>query len=307
MGNQRTEVRCSACDAVVTQTAQHCRRCGESFKEPSCPNPKCGAKHGPGDRFCDKCGTPIPEETPHARKTTVQIVEPYPLGGLALVLRWAIGGGILVSIWSTWAEFQRIDAVGWEYDMAGYRTLRDVKIRMDGLVDAEDALSIAWNCLAVAWLVIVVLLINWAWRATKNLQNWGAAVKWRPGWAVGGWFIPVGLIWIPYQVIRDAWRLVPVPNEPPPIRRLAVWLASWLGLVATLVLRQSTRLAEFEPNTSIPSNWTRNTWQDLQNFVQTISSLAALANVVWIISAVGLMMTVHRISTRQDELAALKR
>ena len=119
MGKQRTEVRCSACDAVVTQTAQHCRRCGESFEEPSCPNPKCGAKHGPGDRFCDKCGTPIPDETPHVHKVTVQIVEPYPLRGLALVLYWAIGGGILVSIWSTWAEFQRIDAVGWEYDMAG--------------------------------------------------------------------------------------------------------------------------------------------------------------------------------------------
>jgi hypothetical protein len=233
-------------------------------------------------------------------------VEPYPLGGLALVLYWAIGGGILVSIWSTWAEFRRIDAVGWENQL---HVLPDwvVNYRMESWTPAEDALSIASNCLAVAWLVIFVLLINWAWRATKNLQNWGAAMKWRPGWAVGGWFVPVGMFWIPYQVIRDAWRLVPVPNEPPPIRRLGVWLASWLGLVATLVLRLSTRLAEFEPNASHPYDWTSSTWADLQNFVQTTSSLAALANVVWIISAVGLMMTVHRISTRQDELAALKR
>ena len=284
MGKQRTEVRCSACDAVVTQTAQHCRRCGESFKEPSCPNPKCGAKHTPGDRFCDKCGTSIPEETPHAHKVTVQVEEPYRLRELAIALYCAIGGGILISIWCLARESQRIDSV------AGRRGLST-------LVEADVAAANAYRWMTAAWLVMFVLLIVWAWRATRNLQNWGAPVKWRPGWAIGGWFIPVGMFWIPYQVIRDAWRLALAPNESLPARRLGIWLASWLGFVTMIVLRQSA--------TYVDPETTR--WSDIQNSVRAISSIGALANVVWIISAVGLMMTVHRISTRQDELATLKR
>lgn len=240
---------------------------------------------------------------------TVTAQGPYPLRGLANALHCTIAGGILISIWCLAREFQRIDSVSWD----GARPYQGDMVST--IRDAEEAIIAAANAyqwLAGAWLVMFVLLIVWAWRATKNLQNWGAAVKWRPGWAVGGWFVPVGMFWIPYQVIRDAWRLALAPNEPLPARRLGIWLASWLGLVAMVALRQSTNFVDFNHSYFFSSQrnlnlWSMRRWHDLQNSMQAISSLGALANVVWIISAVGLMMTVHRISTRQDELATLKR
>jgi Domain of unknown function (DUF4328) len=55
-------------------------------------------------------------------------------------------------------------------------------------------------------LICAVTFVIWTRRAYRNLPAVGAAQRFRPGWAVGGWVVPVLNLWRPKQVINDIWR-----------------------------------------------------------------------------------------------------
>ena len=56
-------------------------------------------------------------------------------------------------------------------------------------------------------MVTGVFFLIWIYRAHKNLKALGATdLKYSPGWAIGGFFIPVLNIVRPYQVVAEIWR-----------------------------------------------------------------------------------------------------
>jgi eukaryotic-like serine/threonine-protein kinase len=59
----------------------------------------------------------------------------------------------------------------------------------------------------VAYLSAIVFFISWFRRAYRNLPALGATgLRYRSGWTIGSWFIPiVGLI-LPKQIANDIWR-----------------------------------------------------------------------------------------------------
>jgi hypothetical protein len=59
----------------------------------------------------------------------------------------------------------------------------------------------------VAYLFAIVSFISWFRRAYRNLPALGATgLRYRSGWTIGSWFIPiVGLI-LPKQIANDIWR-----------------------------------------------------------------------------------------------------
>ena len=49
--------------------------------------------------------------------------------------------------------------------------------------------------------------ILWLFRASRNLRALGnQSVEYSPGWAIGAWFIPIGNLFIPYQVTAEIWN-----------------------------------------------------------------------------------------------------
>lgn len=76
--------------------------------------------------------------------------------------------------------------------------------------------------------VAAVLVIIWLWRARKNLDAFPeASAEYKPGWAIGGWFVPIGNFFIPLWVMRDV--------AEGSLRRgwvkatAHVWWTAWLG------------------------------------------------------------------------------
>ncbi|BCJ70959.1 hypothetical protein CS0771_05030 [Catellatospora sp. IY07-71] len=76
--------------------------------------------------------------------------------------------------------------------------------------------------------VAAVLLIIWLWRARKNIDAFPeASAEYKPGWAIGGWFVPIGNFFIPLRVMRDV--------AEGSLRRdwvnaaVYAWWAAWLG------------------------------------------------------------------------------
>lgn len=79
-------------------------------------------------------------------------------------------------------------------------------------------------------LGIFVLLLVWIYRAAVAAAALGIPARRSPGWAVGGWFIPVVNFWFPCQSLRD---LLP-PDHPTRTRILWLWIVAVVAQMLAL-------------------------------------------------------------------------
>jgi len=110
--------------------------------------------------------------------------------------------------------------------------------------DASDLVQGTSGFLAVCGLVLLILLMVWGNRAYRSLERYGAGGRsWSPGWAVGGWFIPLGNMVIPRLVLSEIERIPHPDNGPAPVADrwrerplLGAGLGWWIGLIASAVI-----------------------------------------------------------------------
>lgn len=67
-------------------------------------------------------------------------------------------------------------------------------------------LSTLSSATSLPTLVIGVLFVIWFHRAATVALRLGRPARRSPGWAVGGWLIPIGNFFLPYQSARDLFR-----------------------------------------------------------------------------------------------------
>ncbi|MFC8711996.1 DUF4328 domain-containing protein [Streptomyces sp. NPDC057197] len=98
----------------------------------------------------------------------------------------------------------------------------------------------------VAFLPCAVAFIAWFHqmsRATGPLAS--GRFRFGTGWAVGGWFVPLANLWIPYRIAVDMWEAAtPLPSEGdhhyPQIWPLKMW---WALLVLSFPLGGLAKLS----------------------------------------------------------------
>tara|TARA_A100001234_G_scaffold171192_1_gene152571 strand:+ start:553 stop:1281 length:729 start_codon:yes stop_codon:yes gene_type:complete len=96
--------------------------------------------------------------------------------------------------------------------------------------DGDDADAFVGAASSIEFLIgipLFVLLIIWAWRATVNIESKGRSGRWSRGWAIGGWFTPVLFLFVPYQIISDAWKNATEVGEDDGGRN-KFWLAGFI-------------------------------------------------------------------------------
>jgi hypothetical protein len=86
------------------------------------------------------------------------------------------------------------------------------------LGNAENLSAGALGLVALLSLVVGPLTIIWFYRAYRAVLDRGpAGPAWSPGWAIGGWFLPLGNLIIPRLVFGEIDRMSNPENGPPPI------------------------------------------------------------------------------------------
>lgn len=55
-------------------------------------------------------------------------------------------------------------------------------------------------------ILLGIILLFWYYRATKNIHSFGAKEVTSPRMAVIWWFIPIAVLWKPYQVTQQLWK-----------------------------------------------------------------------------------------------------
>ena len=213
----------------------------------------------------------------------------YSLQGIGTAICWVSGLALLPLGIAIVAEFQQAALMAEWIDRPSL--IDQSSFRSDWL-SAEDTDGVASIFMLLLGLSAFVLLVIWSWRASKNVQKWGEqsgrGVRRGAGWAIGGWFIPIGNFWIPYQTIQDAWRRAPLPDgswqryDDP--QRNNAWLISWLTWVATNLL---SRL--------VIRNWLSD---ETPREFRTTYFLDAFSNLLLAVSVISLIIAVKQISDR---------
>lgn len=78
------------------------------------------------------------------------------------------------------------------------------------MADSSDAAYIVASGLLGAWLVVGgALFVAWLYRMYAQAAVLRPArFTWRPGWAIGGWFVPLLNLYLPYRLTADVSRSV---------------------------------------------------------------------------------------------------
>ncbi|MFF8374888.1 DUF4328 domain-containing protein [Streptomyces sp. NPDC015661] len=92
--------------------------------------------------------------------------------------------------------------------------LVDVRSLAGGDWDSADPadlgagnLVVAYSMAFTVYVATAVVFIIWFHRVRNNAEVWASDLQTRtPGYAIGGWFIPIGNFWIPRAVAVEIWR-----------------------------------------------------------------------------------------------------
>ena len=170
-----------------------------------------------------------------------------------------------------------------------------------GLVFDTKAVNDA-NGLAAAMIIlsgivaiaIFVLLVIWLYWAAKNNEALGRQnPRLGPGWAIGGWFIPLANFVIPFIVMDDVWRGsdASIARVDPNWRRSSTLGAIWAWLVTAVIFTVPSFIASS----------TGDVRADEPDKVRRDDIFRIIGAVGAILAAVLAMIVTRRIAARQEE------
>ena len=150
--------------------------------------------------------------------------------------------------------------------------------------------GVALMAVAVYFATIVVFLM-WMYRSFENLPALGvprASIGFSSGWAVGSFFVPIVLLFAPYQATKELWkksRPMALGSSGPPAF-FPSWWAFWLmSLIAGNLYFRLSFSERLSPEAD--------------------AMLGSVSTVLSIIAAVFAIMVVKEIDKQQTESARL--
>ncbi len=112
--------------------------------------------------------------------------------------------------------------------------------------------------LLVTTLGSIIFVARWIMRVNANAHSMSDSMTITPGWNVGWFFVPVALLWKPFQGLRETWQASVSPHNPTSVAVPAIMRWWWgLWLVSNALGNASTRLSfgKTDAATLIASSW----------------------------------------------------
>jgi hypothetical protein len=195
----------------------------------SCP--VCGGQVSAAAANCPHCGHPLGDR-----------LAPQPAAG-RLTRGNTTAARILLFITSALAAATAVGQLVYGARIGAFIE-RASPTTADAVVDAEELAAVLAGWDIFIGIVALVLLMIWGSRAYHDVLARGpTGGSWGPGWAVGGWFVPLANLAIPKLTFNEIDRMSHPETPPPPIgdlwRRLSLVPAGnlwWFAGVASVVL-----------------------------------------------------------------------
>jgi hypothetical protein len=171
---------------------------------------------------------------------------------------------------------------------------RGVVVDVDRVNDAQTFPASMLLLAGLVGIATFVLLIIWLYRAAKNNEALGRQnPRLGPGWAIGGWFIPVAWWVIPFIVLDDVWRGSDpsIPRGDPSWRRSKTLPAIWAWAVTAAILTIPNFIASSGGDVRA----------DEPDKVRRDDILRVIAAIGGIIAAVLAIVVIRKVAARQEE------
>ncbi|MFP8882413.1 DUF4328 domain-containing protein [Streptomyces mangrovi] len=157
-------------------------------------------------------------------------------------------------------------------------------------LESAESLYFAAGVVQFAALVAAgIPFLMWFHRSRLNAETFDAASqRMRPGWAIGGWFVPVVNLWFPKKIANDIWDASTPPGPDGTVRERLPggllncwWLLTWAS-----------------------SRFASRRYQDAQTLEELGSAVSSylFADGVDILAAVLAILVVRRITAMQHTL-----
>jgi hypothetical protein len=167
----------------------------------------------------------------------------------------------------------------------------------------QAALGPAGAAHTIASLLAAVAFMIWLFTARLNCDNLGGNASWTPGWAIGGWLLPVASLYIPYKVVLDV-REASETDEPdesaPRLRRAPVGLW-WAAFIVMSVLGAIDGVVQTEASTkaTLPS------LLDGRTLVYGATVLEVVSTIVCAVLACLVVLRITRAQRRTAQVHAM--
>ncbi len=145
-----------------------------------------------------------------------------PDGPLKNEMTFIYVSGVLVALWSfVW--------IGLAANASGKSDPEDIVSIWEKAQDRFDA----WG--RIGFLLIALFVssqIVWSYKAYRFTEDLaGTNRKWRRGWSIGGWFTPIGNLFIPFLVIRETESIIVRRPNRFAWAGLAWFSLSWIAVI----------------------------------------------------------------------------
>ncbi|TDD71076.1 DUF4328 domain-containing protein [Jiangella aurantiaca] len=217
--------------------------------------------------------------------------EPSSLGGLRTALTVLF---VVISLASVLSIAAYAGRIGYVDDVVESGSIDPGRAE-----DADAFVGVAVLLWVLLFLAIAAVFIVWQYRHAKNARLLGAqgGVS-GPGWAIGGWFIPLANLVIPAINLYGNGRVsgtegrygAATERRGPAV--VVAWAVCW-GLAASL---------ERGAQASIPDSVSA----DYLDRLQSADGLALAANIGYIAAAVLAIVMVRTLTTRQEAALAAR-
>ena len=149
---------------------------------------------------------------------------------MGLALRLAFYGMIGLQVFVLMSLLRRYDFIDRAEKGIGQSSMTEAN-EIDSFVSSMAGISI------LASLAIFALLITWLFNVTRSNRIKGAKFSNSDAWAIGGFFLPVANLFIPYKFLKENLEFTHGDHREITnlIRYLNIW---WFGYLATVALRQ---------------------------------------------------------------------
>lgn len=97
---------------------------------------------------------------------------------------------------------------------------------------ADQFQQVTGDLYLVCFLVTAVVFVVWFHRLRVNAGWWAPDRQRRgPGWAIGGWFVPIVNLWFPFSIAKDILAGSRPPGSPDRSGAvlLNLWWTAWIG------------------------------------------------------------------------------
>lgn len=157
------------------------------------------------------------------------------------VLVWMLRIGAVLAVLCLWSSWLQLELLSRTFTPA------------EGAANDQREALVAGGA-GLLKLATFFVFGRWIVLAHRNLDALGAQyLEFRPGWAVGWFFIPIANIWKPYQAMRSLWRSshsVHRPEIQDDTWVLPTWWALWLissflGNISWRLQRSATTAKDF--------------------------------------------------------------